>query len=277
MHSWEILYEYDPKHPHSAGLVTIRPTTHAKQRGMNSATTKRGVVAHFSARGISRALGFTLVAISLGGMIGPVTPEIRMESAYLLSQAKAQLSTIYPLRSTISPTALPASAPVVFDPLVTPDGASIDPINTEFSVVIPKIGVNAAVAANVDPANADEYLEALKVGVAHANSSFLPDQDGTTYLFSHSTNFDWFVKDLNAVFYLLKNLEKDDKIVLFYKGKRYTYTLTDKKVVSPKDVSYLVPETGTKKLILQTCWPPGSITQRLLIFADLVEDQGVSL
>lgn len=257
MNSWEILYEYDSAHPHNAGFIVVRPRS-----------TRAHARTHKPTHTWTQMIGFTLVALALGGMIGPLTPEIRMEAGYALRQFN---------NTTVASKSLPRAVPVVFDPLVTPDGASIDPINTEFSVIIPKIGVNAAVAENVDPANADEYLEALKVGVAHANTSFLPNQDGTTYLFSHSTNFDWFVRDINAVFYLLKNLEKDDKIVLFYQGKRYTYRLTEKKVVSPKDVSYLVPETGKKRLILQTCWPPGSTTQRLLIFADLVEDQGESI
>jgi sortase A len=172
---------------------------------------------------------------------------------------------------------LPKAVPVVFNPLVTPDGGSIQPINTEFSLIVPKIGINAAVIPAVNPATPGEYLAALEKGIAHASTSYFPDEDGTVYLFSHSTNYDWFVDDLNAVFYLLKNLETGDLIVLFYKGERYTYRLKDKRVVAPTEVSYLVPQSGAKRLILQTCWPPGSTTERLLIFADLVEEQLASI
>ena len=218
---------------------------------------------------LARTFGIALLALSLGGMVGPLSPTIRLESAYALKEAKTAI------KETADPApVLPAAVPVVFNPLVTEDGSSIDPINTDFSVIIPKVGVNAAVAANVDPANAHEYLEKLKLGVAHAATSFTPDKGGTTYLFSHSTNYDWFVKDLNAVFYLLKNLDQGDLVVVFYKGIRYTYRITDKRVVSPKDVSYLVPQTAKKQLILQTCWPPGSTTERLLLFADIVEEYG---
>jgi len=93
------------------------------------------------------------------------------------------------------------------------------------------------------------------------------------YLFSHSTNYAWFVKDLNAIFYLLKNLHTGDQIVLVYKEKVYTYALREKRVVSPTEVSYLAPVSGTRGLILQTCWPPGSTTERLLLFADLIQEQ----
>ena len=217
---------------------------------------------------VTRMLGYGFLAIALGGMAGPLSTGARLEASYYINEVKLAIQPSHEAKVQ----ELPKSVPVVFNPLVTEDGASIDPINTDFSVIIPKIGVNAAIAENVNPANADEYLEKLKLGVAHAATSFTPDKDGTTYLFSHSTNYDWFVRDLNAVFYLLKNLDQGDLVVIFYKGTRYTYRISDRRIVSPKDVSYLVPQTGKKQLILQTCWPPGSTTERLLLFADLVEE-----
>ncbi len=209
-----------------------------------------------------------LVAVSLGGIIGPFIPSIRLESSYYISQVGHALT-----KKQDPITMLPPSVPVLYNPLKTEDGSSITPINTEFSLIIPKIGINAAVIPAVNPANPGEYLEALQKGVAHASTSYFPNQDGTVYLFSHSTNYDWFVKDLNAVFYLLKNLEQGDVIVLYYKGTQYRYRLSETRVVGPDEISYLVPQTGKKRLILQTCWPPGSTSERLLIFADLIEEQ----
>lgn len=214
--------------------------------------------------------------MSVGGMVGPLTPMIRMESGYLQKRVQTAISSqLSAVNQTNTP--LPASVPVVFNPLVTEDGKSIDPISKDFSLIIPKVGINAAIIPAVNPANPGEYLDALKKGIAHASTSFFPDENGTVYLFSHSTNYDWFVKDLNAVFYLLKNLDTGDLVVVFYKGKRYTYKLTEKRVVAPSDISYLIPQPGNKRLILQTCWPPGSTTERLLIFADLVEEQAEAI
>ncbi len=218
-----------------------------------------------------RRLGIALVAIALGGVSGPVVTKARLEGSFYAREISQTLSA---KANTLPP--LPPAAPVVFTPLATPDGASIEPINRQFSLVVPKAGINAAVVASVDPGNLGSYTEALKTGIAHASTSFLPDQNGTVYLFSHSTNFDWFVRDLNAVFYLLKNLDKGDLVVLFYKGRQYTYKITDKAIVQPREISYLVPQAQKKQLILQTCWPPGSTAERLLIFADLVEEQGQS-
>ncbi|MDO8451297.1 MAG: sortase [bacterium] len=220
----------------------------------------------------TRTIGTALLAISLGGLVAPFTPSLRLESKYVLTQAKREVT-----ERVDPPKLLPPAVPVLFDPLATPDGASIDPVSQEFSIIIPKIGVNAPVIEGVDPGNPGVYLEALKTSVAHAKTSFLPGEDGTTYLFSHSTNYDWFVKDLNAVFYLLKNLEKDDLVVIYFRGSRFTYRLTEKKIVNPADISYLVPNVGKKNLILQTCWPVGSTAERLLIFADLVEEKAETI
>ena len=73
--------------------------------------------------------------------------------------------------------------------------------------------------------------------------------------------------------YLLKNLEAGDLIVLSYKGDLYTYKLIEKRVVKPSEISYVQPISGERKLILQTCWPPGQTTERLLIIADLIDRQ----
>lgn len=215
-----------------------------------------------------RLIGMAMLAISFGGIIAPLTQKIRLETSYYLETARSNI--LFALKN---PRPLPPAVPTIFNPLLQPDGTMITPADNTFSVIIPKIGVNAPVIPSVNPAEPNQYLEALKRGVAHASTSYFPDQDGTVYLFSHSTNYDWFVKDLNAVFYLLKNLNTGDTIVLVYKGKVYTYRLTEKRVVTASQVSYMVGQTGTHRLILQTCWPPGSTAERLLLFADLISEQ----
>jgi LPXTG-site transpeptidase (sortase) family protein len=212
----------------------------------------------------SRLIGFMLLALGLGGIAGPFVPQIRMETSYAIERLETGFKRLLPSKP------LPGSAPVVVQPLVDANGAPIVPVNTDFSLIIPKIGVNAPVVANVDPAKPNKYKDALLQGVAQASTSFTPDGNGTVYLFSHSTSYDWFVKDLNAVFYLVKNLDKSDTIVIIYNRKRYTYQITGKMVVASKNTSYLYPTAGRRSLILQTCWPPGSTAQRLLIFADLL-------
>lgn len=209
-------------------------------------------------RGIARNIGIGFFALALGGLVGPLTPMIRMETKYRLAHLQR------------SNDVTNNAKPVLFTPLTAPDGKAIEPVDTNFGLVIPKIGINTTIIPAVNPASPNEYLEALSKGVAHSSTSYFPNENGTVYLFSHSTSYDWFVSDLNAVFYLVKNLEVDDLVVLTYKNEQYTYKITDKRVVAPEAVSYLVPHAGRRNLILQTCWPPGSTEERLLIFADLI-------
>lgn len=243
MNAYGILYQYDPSNEQT------RPVRQPRRPWLQT-------------------LGIGLIVLSVGGIVGPFIPSLQLEATYALKQIN---------HVTIQETQLPKAVPVVFNPLKTEDGASISPVNTDFSLIVPKVGINAAVIPAVNPAKPGEYLAALQKGIAHASTSYFPDENGTVYLFSHSTNYDWFVKDLNAVFYLLKNLSPGDLMVIFYKDHRYTYRLTEKRVVGPNEVSYLVPQSGRKRLILQTCWPPGSTTQRLLIFADLIEEQNQTI
>lgn len=46
--------------------------------------------------------------------------------------------------------------------------------DNEFSLIIPKIGVNSKVIANIDPTNEVQYKKALKTGLAHARNTSFP-------------------------------------------------------------------------------------------------------
>lgn len=219
----------------------------------------------------SRKLGLVLIIVSLGAMLSANIITLKLESTYqyrrLVNSVQIRLNLAKPVTPPID-LVKPA-----FNPLIDPQGNTITPVNTDFSLIIPKVGINTNVVAGVNPASKPGYLEALEKGVAHASTSFYPDEDGTVYLFSHSTNYEWFVKDLNAVFYHLKNLEAGDMAVVMYLGDRYTYQIREKKIVGAREIGYLTPQKGVRTLILQTCWPPGTVAKRMLIFADLVDVQ----
>ncbi len=141
------------------------------------------------------------------------------------------------------------------------------PVDSNFSIVIPKIGANAKVLANIDASDEKIYLEALKKGVAHAAGTSFPGEGSHIFLFAHSTDYFWNVGSYNAIFYLLYKLEKGDEVNLFYQGKRYVYQVIGKNIVNPNQVEYLTRKSNKEFLTLQTCWPPGTTLQRLLIFA----------
>lgn len=145
------------------------------------------------------------------------------------------------------------------------------PPNTDFSIVIPKIAAVAPVVKDVDYTNPEIFLKELKKGVAHAMGTPYPDQEGNTYIFAHSTDAFYNVGAFNAVFYLLGKLEKGDEIVLFYKGSKYIYSVSQVKVVSKEDTFYLGRISEKKTLTLQTCYPPGTTLKRLVVLSNLYE------
>jgi len=145
------------------------------------------------------------------------------------------------------------------------------PVSTEFGIVIEKINANAPIIENVDAGNYTEYIEALQRGVAHAKGTVLPGQNGNLFLFSHSTYNVFEISKYNAVFTLLNKLEIGDKVVIFYKGQRYDYMVNSKKVVDPSDVTPLTAQYDSPVLTLQTCDPPGTDLNRLIVTADLID------
>lgn len=145
----------------------------------------------------------------------------------------------------------------------------IIPKSFDFSLVIPRVGINSEVFANVNSAIEEEYLPILKQGVAHDIGSSLPDQPGPVFIFGHSTDSFYNITRYNAAFFLLRKLEADDEIYVFYNNKKYYYLVVDKKIVKPEEVDNEVKKLEGNFLVLQTCWPPGTILKRLLVIARL--------
>lgn len=144
------------------------------------------------------------------------------------------------------------------------------PVNTNFSVVIPKINVNAPVVADVNPGDKAAYLNALNYGAAHALGTVKPGEVGNSYVFAHSTADIFNIERYAAVFTLLNKLEIGDRITTFYNNKRFDYKVTRKYIVDFNDVSPLTATYDKPVLTLQTCDPPGTEFQRLIITADLI-------
>ena len=149
-----------------------------------------------------------------------------------------------------------------------------EPESYQFGLVIPKIFANVAVTENVNPADPEKYQEALRElgGVAHAIGSSVPGELGTTYIFGHSTDASINVARFNAVFYLLRKLAIGDIITAYYHGEQFDYRVAEKKVVDPDDITDIVGIEDKERLVLQTCWPPGTTWKRLLVVAEPVSE-----
>jgi sortase A len=143
-----------------------------------------------------------------------------------------------------------------FSPII-----SDDPVLT-----IPSLKISVPVILDVNPWDKSEYQRALSSGVAHATGSALPGDSGTTFLFAHSSASPRELLHTNPAFYRLNRIKSGDEVLISLDNKQFTYQVTGQKIVSPRDVEYLL-NTGVDQLILQTCFPIGTDWQRLLVFA----------
>jgi len=188
---------------------------------------------------------------------------IRQEVLYAYWSLRGQEFTVDEVKEEEPPTSPFAAL------LAQPTPLKVEPKSKQFGIVIEKIGVNAPIIADVSVTDKLAYLKALETGVAHAKGTANPGQIGNSYLFAHSSLDFWNYGPYSGVFNLLHRLKKDDRIVVFYKGKRFDYYVTDKQVVSGFNTDPLTRTFATPHLTLQTCDPPGIALNRLIITAEL--------
>lgn len=214
---------------------------------------------------LTRFLGYLLFFSGLIGFIFMLGPLISAEVGYRVDKIKGIKRSV--------PNVIVSSADsdtANFGSLEATAENSIIPVSTEYGIVIEKINANAKIVAGVNPARESEYVKALALGVAEALGSTSPGKPGNLYLFSHSTDAPWNIVRFNAVFYLLRELEPGDRVIVFYQNKRFDYVVFDKRVVEDNDVSYLTNRYEAPVLTLQTCDPPGTLLKRLIVRAKLV-------
>lgn len=223
---------------------------------------------------IVRSIGNFLVLFAIFGVFATFGPALYYEASFRIAKVRGVEFTVGSAQAgpvnKQDASSDSSKGSLGFANVLTGSKEQIlTPVDSQFSIVIPQIGANARVLANVDPSESDVFLPALRQGVAHAKGTFFPGQKGNIYLFAHSTDNFWDVGRYNAIFYLLKDLKQSDEIAVFFQNIRHNYVVKNSAIVNPSEVSYITsPNTGKELLILQTCWPPGTTWQRLIVFAE---------
>lgn len=161
---------------------------------------------------------------------------------------------------------------------ISPQNVILDPttdtkVGPEPRLIIPKINVDAPVVYDVPSIEEHVVQSKLKSGVVHypipgANS--MPGQKGNTVVLGHSSNDVFDDGAYKFVFVQLDKLNKGDTFYLNYNGTRYTYSVTEKKVIDPTQVSELVINSDTPIATLVTCTPPGTALKRLVVIAEQI-------
>ncbi len=130
-------------------------------------------------------------------------------------------------------------------------------------LIIHKIGVNAPI---VESQNSDY---GLSKGSWRVPESSTPDKGGNTVITGHRFKY---LPPNNLTFYLLDKLAPGDVISVIWDKKDYFYRVRDSKVVPSTELSIL-DETKDPIITLYTCDPIYSTENRLVVIADLVQDE----
>jgi len=188
-------------------------------------------------------------------------PVVRDEAWYRLKELKHQ---VYKLNAE------DGVEDSVFSRYLSASTVTLQPVNTDFSIVIEKLGVSAPIVRDVSVTDEDAYFAALHNGVAHASVSPYPSESpGNVYLFAHSAVNFWELGQYAKVFNLARKLEVGDSIHVFYENKDYVYEVVNKEVYKGWDTYPLTRSVIEPTLTLQTCDPPGTTLNRLVITAKL--------
>jgi len=227
-----------------------------KTSGEKRLTATLGAKAAYT---ILRGLGAGLIATFIISFIFSVGPIIKEEYMYRTHKVSQQ--------AVFDTSNLQTEAEGITE--VQKEASALG-LDSYFSIFIPKIDARSVVIPNVDTGNETEYFKALGEGVAHAKGTYFPGQGKLIYLFAHSTDSPLNVTRYNAVFYLLRKLETGDFITVFFADKKYTYRVETREITTANDTSWLTRDYGQEKLILQTCYPPGTRLKRLIVVAGLI-------
>lgn len=211
-----------------------------------------------------------VIFVEVGYRIDQITGQKHMlAQTVITSQGQEELTSPQPSPSGLVQTSGEPQAQEGFGDVVSAEEDLIKPVSTEFGLVIEKINANARIVPQVDPGVEKDYIAALKEGIAQAKGSTEPGEDGNMFLFSHSTDAPWNIVRYNAIFYLLRELEPGDRVIVFYKDRRFDYIVFDKTIAEASDISFYTNRYDKPVLTLQTCDPPGTVLKRLIVRAKL--------
>ena len=215
-------------------------------------------------RRLSSKIGTGLLVVSILGLGWWMWQTVKREMKTVWVKSQLGQATERVVRSK------PMELVVEDDPVDKTDNVPKPPWEVpdeQYSIYIPAIAAISKVIEGVDVSKREEYEPALKQGVAEAAGLSHPGEAGTTYLFSHSVGTRADFARYNAVFYLLHKLQPGDGVELVYQGKWLKYAVEKREVLAAGDVKYLVPQKEEEKLVLATCYPPGTTWKRLVVVA----------
>lgn len=177
------------------------------------------------------------------------------------------------IESYVSPGALEGETLVINDPT----GSTA--VGPEPKLIIPKINVDIPINFDITTTKEEEIQAALQNAAVQyklPGASALPGQYGNSVILGHSSNDVFAAGQYKFAFVLTDQLVPGDTFYVHYGGTRYTYKVTEKKVIKPQDLAQLQIGNNKPMVTLVTCTPAGTSINRLLVFAEQINPDPAS-
>jgi LPXTG-site transpeptidase (sortase) family protein len=170
-------------------------------------------------------------------------------------KAQAEFYTKKPMPNVVVPSKKLSTTPS--GPVIPSDLAEIR---------IPRLSVQSPIV--FEPSFDETKVEAaLQNGVVHYGTTAMPGEKGNTVILGHSSGQPWTAGNYKYIFTLLDKLQKDDQIIIDYKGVEYIYQVIDSQVVAPTNLGVLNQSSQQPIISLITCTPVGIDKNRLVVRA----------
>lgn len=200
---------------------------------------------------------FVAGAISLGGVLAACGSSSDAESTTLAPLTEAPTTTMEVATTTSVYAGPPTLGPN--DTLPTPvpppkeDGTRDEEIILG-SISIPAIDVEQPLLQGI-------RLKTFDLGVGHWPGTALPGQVGNVVLGGHRTSGIRPFRDVDQ-------LKKGDEIIVTTDEGSFVYIVDGTTIVDPVDGMWIIDQSPEATMTLFACHPPGSVRQRIIVFAD---------
>jgi len=139
-----------------------------------------------------------------------------------------------------------------------------------FSISMPSLGIeDLTITHPADALSKDGVLDPLDSGVGHLFS--YPGGAGKIMIYGHSSGYPWDVSQYTKIFRRVNELKIGDRLYVTYAGNLYVYEVTREQTIAANDTAPFNDDGSGEELILYTCWPVDSVSQRYLVHAIPVE------
>jgi sortase A len=167
-----------------------------------------------------------------------------------------------------APPVVVADDPIEPGYIRVPESYQPSPGDPVFKLTIPRIDLNKTVVEGVGvedlragPGHYPECRRGFEKPLCTEFEEIWPGEKGRLVVSGHRTTY-------GAPFWDLDKLRPGDEIITKTKWGDFTYVVTETAIVNP-DSRTIVIDRGDAELVLTTCNPKFSASQRLIVFADL--------